>query len=483
MTISRRLLLASCVAATGATATGCSLPPAASATGPASADASGSTAAPANGSFPKGFAWGVATSAFQIEGSAEADGRTPSIWDEYTATKGRIADASTAAVACDHYRRWESDLDLMKQLGISSYRFSIAWPRVMPRRSGRVNAAGLAFYDRLVDGLAARDITPVATLFHWDLPSYLQDAGGWENRDSAGWFADYADAVIARLGDRVGSWVTINETKIIVQLGYQQGTMAPGKRDQRASGRVMHHLNLAHGRAVEAFRASGATGTIGPCFAMAPCYPADESVDAEVVDRIDLQENRLYLDPILRGSYPEGLEGLDAEFVRGLESAVRSGDAAAIAARTDFVGLTYYSPAIIGSSGPVPRYPVASNGWQQIYPQGLHDLLIRLHSDYQGPTIVVLENGVPDATGEDAIKDSQRIEFLKGHLVAARQAIGDGARLSGFHVWSLLDNFEWAQGYTQRYGLVRVDFDTQERVPKASAQWYSKVIAENAVSG
>ncbi len=478
MTISRRLLLGTCVAA----AAGCSAAPSSSFTGPARPDASGSQATATGGSFPKGFAWGVATSALQIEGSQGADGRTPSIWDAFAAVKGNIADASNPSVACDHYRRWESDLDLMHHVGVGSYRFSIAWPRVMPHKSGHVNGAGLGFYDRLVDGLLARDIAPVATLFHWDLPTYLNDAGGWENRDSTGWFADYAEAVFARLGDRVGSWVTINETKIIVQLGYQQGSMAPGKHDARASGRVMHHLNLAHGRAIEAFRASGASGKIGPCLAMTPCYPADDSVGGEVVDRIDLQEHRLYLDPLLRGGYPAGLDQLDVDFVRGLDSAIRSKDMTVIAARNDFVGVTYYSPTIIGSSGPVQRYPVAANGWQQIYPQGLHDLLVRLDRDYGAPVIVVLENGVPDAIGEDPINDGQRIAFIREHLRSAQQAINEGVRLTGYHVWSLLDNFEWAQGYTQRYGLVHVDFDSQQRTPKASAQWYSNVIAANAVT-
>lgn len=481
MGISRRLLLGSSAAAAAGSAAGCSLFRAASATGSAGVDMSGPSATTTTGgSFPPGFAWGVATSAFQIEGAVAADGRTPSIWDAYTAIGGRIADGSTAAVACDHYRRWETDLDLMKQLGIGSYRFSIAWPRVMPTASGKVNGAGLGFYDRLVDGLVARGITPVATLFHWDLPTYLQDAGGWENRDSAGWFVDYAQSVFARLGDRVGSWATINETKIITQLGYQQGAMAPGKRDTLASGRVMHHLNLAHGRAVQAFRASGAHGQIGPCFALAPCYAADENVAPETVARIDLQENRLYLDPLLRGSYPDGLESLGSDFVHGVDSAVRSDDAAVIGATVDFVGFTYYTPAIIGSSGPVQRYPVAANGWQQIYPQGLHDLLTRIHRDYQGPNIVVLENGVPDALGEDPIDDHHRIDFLRGHLSAAHQAITEGVRLTGYHVWSLLDNFEWAQGYTQTFGLVSIEPATLRRIPKASYRWYAEHVASRS---
>ena len=479
MSITRRSLLASSLCGVaGAAIAACSTTPARSVI--ASASGSASSAAPLV--FPAGFAWGVATSAFQVEGSVAADGRTPSIWDAFTSVPGRITDGSTADVACDHYRRWESDLELMKQLGIRSYRFSISWPRVLPSRSGGVNAAGLGFYDRLVDGLLARGITPVATLFHWDLPVYLQQAGGWESRDSARWFADYAQTVFARLGDRVGSWATINETKIIAQMGYQQGTMAPGIRDQVASGKVVHHLNLAHGRAVQAFRASGARGRIGPCFALSPCYPADTSVPATTVDRIDLQENRLYLDPILRGSYPEHLDTLGSEFLQGLSGAVHAEDAAVIGEKVDFVGFTYYSPAVIGSSGPVQKYPVASSGWQQIYPQGLRDLLVRIHRDYQAPEIVVLENGLPDARGGDPLTDTQRIDFLRGHLAAAHEAIAEGVRLTGYHVWSLLDNFEWAQGYTQRFGLVRVDFDSQQRTPKASATWYAKVVAANALA-
>lgn len=431
--------------------------------------------------FPEGFAWGVATSAYQIEGSVAAGGRTPSIWDTF-ASSGRIQDGSSGAVACDHYRRWESDLDLMAELGIRSYRFSIAWPRIQPKRGGRPNAEGVGFYDRLVDGLVSRGITPVATLYHWDLPQYLEDSGGWESRDSAGWFADYATVVFDALGDRVGSWVTINEAKIIVTGGYQAGFMAPGKRDLRASGRVLHHLNLAHGRAVEAFRASKATGTIGPCLQLAPCYPADDSDAARTATTLaDLRENRLYLDPILTGAYPNDLETLEPDLVTALKSAIHPADAATIAAKVDFVGVNYYSPVVMGPNGPTQPHPLAANGWQQIYPQGLADTLTRVHKDYGQPVQVVLENGVPDAPGEDPLHDSQRIDFLTQHLHAAARAITAGARLTGFHAWSLLDNFEWFAGYTQRYGLIRVDFDSQERQPKDSAHWYSDVINANSI--
>ena len=370
----------------------------------------------------------------------------------------------------------------MAELGVKSYRFSIGWPRIQPKRGGRPNAEGLGFYDRLVDGLLSRDITPVATLYHWDLPQYLEDGGGWESRASAGWFADYATVVFDALGDRVGSWVTINEAKIIVTGGYQEGFMAPGKRDLPASGRVLHHLNLAHGRAVEAFRASKAKGSIGPCLQLAPCYPSDDSGAAKTATTLaDLRENRLYLDPLLSGAYPEDLKNLDAEFVAGIESAVHPGDALTIAAKVDFVGINYYSPVVMGPTGPTQPYPLAANGWQQIYPQGLADVLGRVHRDYRQPIQVVLENGVPDFSGEDPLHDSQRIDFLQQHLNAAAQAIDAGARLTGFHTWSLMDNFEWYAGYTQRYGLVRVDFDSQQRIKKDSARWFADVIRTNRV--
>ncbi len=474
MTLGRRDLLSAGLVGLGVAAVGCS--PSTMQT-PATTDGTAGRQA-----FPTGFAWGVATSAYQVEGSVASDGRTPSIWDTFTAAEGRIADGSTGADACDHYRRWAADLDLMAELGIGSYRFSIAWSRILPRTGGRTNPAGLAFYDRLVDGLLERGIAPVATLYHWDLPQYLQDAGGWESRDSAGWFADYASVLFDALGDRVGSWVTINEAKVIVEQGYQRGWMAPGKRDPRASGRVLHHLNLAHGRAVEAFRASSARGAIGPCLTLAPCYPADDSQPAKDAAAVaDLRENRLYLDPVLLGGYPEDLEVLDGEVVAGLSSAMRAGDASSMGGKVDFVGVNYYSPVVMGASGPQQPYPLAANGWQQVFPQGLRDILLRVHEDYGRPVQMVLENGVPDASGEGPLNDPQRIDFLRQHLLAAGQAITAGARLTGFHAWSLLDNFEWAAGYTQRYGLVHVDFNSQERSPKDSARWYSEVARANSV--
>jgi beta-glucosidase len=432
--------------------------------------------------FPKDFRWGVATSAYQIEGAVRADGRGRSIWDTFCDRTGTIADGSSGAIACDHYNRWESDLDLMQTLGIRSYRFSIAWPRVLPEGSGSVNRRGLGFYDRLVDGLLARGISPVATLYHWDLPQDLQSRGGWQNRDSAGWFSGYATVVFAALGDRVDSWLTINEAKVIAQQGYMYGRMAPGMTDPGAAGAVIHHLNLAHGRAVSAFRASNAHGRIGPCLQLAPCYPADESEEAAAAAKAaDVTENTLYLDPLLKRRYPS-LGKTDHELATGLETAVEEGDLPDIAAPVDFLGVNYYSPMVVDGQGqPLQPYPVSAAGWQQIYPQGLYDTLTRVRRDYASPEVVIMENGVPD-DGMDSSQptvDNARVDFLDQHLRAMHRAIADGCRVTGYHAWSLMDNFEWAAGYSQRWGLVRVDFDTLSRTPKNSASWYATVAGSN----
>jgi beta-glucosidase len=431
--------------------------------------------------FPAGFVWGVATSAFQVEGATRADGRGPSIWDTFAARPGTIADGSTADRACDHYHLVERDLDLMQSLGVTSYRFSVAWPRVMPRGRGAVNAAGLGFYDRLVDGLAARGIQAVATLYHWDLPQALQDAGGWENRDSAEWFADYTAVVARSLGDRVARWLTINEAKVIAQQGYETGRFAPGATDPAASGRVIHHLGLAHGRGLQALRDSGARGTFGPCLQLAPCYPADDSSEArKAADLADVTENTLYLDPVLRGTYPAGLSDAAVEVARGVDAATRPGDLEVISAPVDFLGVNYYSPQVLGPDGPVTRYPLSSSGWQQVHPRGLTDVLLRLHREYGSPAVVIMENGVPDAPGE-GVEDPSRTAFLRDHLLAVHDAVSAGATVLGFHAWSLMDNFEWSSGYTQRWGLVHVDFDSLERTPKDSARWYRQVATSNRV--
>ena len=436
--------------------------------------------------FPDGFKWGVATSAYQIEGAVTADGRGRSIWDTFCDRPGTITDGSSGAVACDHYHRWESDLDLMHSLGIGSYRFSIAWPRVLPEGRGPVNRRGLDFYDRLVDGLLARGISPIATLYHWDLPQGLQDRGGWENRDSAEWFADYATVLFEALGDRVSQWLTINEAKVIAEQGYQYGRMAPGKSDLRASGTVIHHLNLAHGRAVAAFRGIKGIGRIGPCLQLAPCYPADGSPEAEAAAMAaDTRENTLYLDPLLMGRYPD-LSHINRRVAAGIEAATKDGDLAAIAAPVDFLGVNYYTPVVVDGQGrPVQPHPISSAGWQQIYPQGLYDVLERLRRDYASPEVLITENGVPDDVSDSGqpTADRARVDFLRQHLRAVHQTIGEGSRVTGYHAWSLLDNFEWAAGYSQRWGLVQVDFNTLARSPKTSASWYSAVARNNSIPG
>jgi beta-glucosidase len=432
--------------------------------------------------LPVDLLLGVATSAYQIEGAVREGGRGPSIWDTFCAQPGTIDDGSSGAVACDHYHRWAADVDLMAALGVQSYRFSIAWPRIFPTGRGKVNAAGLDFYRRLVDRLRDRGIKSLATLFHWDFPQALQEVGGWENRDSASWFADYAETIFAKL-DGVDRWVTINEPKIIVQQGYQRGVMAPGKQDDRAAGRVLHHLGLAHGRAVQAFRASGQPGEIGPCFVVTLCLAADDSAEtAKQVRQADAWANTVYFDPVLRGRYPKLLSSFNPEVRAGLKSAIRGKDLATISTPVDFVGINYYSPAVIDRNGMnVVYFQRSSADWQQIYGDGLYQFAHRIHRNYAIP-IIVTETGVPDKPDVQPGHDPYRIAYLTEHLDAVRRAIADGVSIKGFHAWSLLDNFEWARGYTQRWGLVRVDFATQLRTPKDSAHWYAKVIAQRSLA-
>jgi beta-glucosidase len=356
----------------------------------------------------------------------------------------------------------------------------------MPSGRGAVNQKGLDFYRRLVDGLHQRGIQPLATLFHWDLPQALQDQGGWENRDCARWFADYADVVFRAMGADVPTWLTINEPKTIVQVAYTYGSMAPGKRDEVAAAVVSHHLALAHGLAVQAYRASGGSGRIGPALNLAPAYPAQPGAESAAT-LADGLENRFYLDPILKGTYPaDVIQAMPTTSRTALQTAIRSGDLSTISAPVDLLGVNYYNPVFVDSGGRyVTLKPTSIASWEQIYPQGLTDILVRLARDYAALPIVITENGIPNAGSTQpvggTVDDSERITYLRDHLVAAHQAISAGVRLEGYHVWSLLDNFEWAQGYTQRWGIVHVDFDTQVRTPKRSAQWYRDVIAANAV--
>ncbi|MDG4757224.1 GH1 family beta-glucosidase [Micromonospora sp. WMMD710] len=432
--------------------------------------------------FPDDFGWGAATSAYQIEGAAKEDGRGESIWDTFSRVPGRTRNGDTGDVAADHYHRYAEDLDLMRDLGLRSYRFSISWPRIQPDGAGAPNQRGLDFYRRLLDGLHERGIAPMATLFHWDLPQALQDADGWESRDTALRFADYADAVFTALGDRVPVWLTINEPKTVVQNGYLIGHHAPGRQDPDAAYLVAHHLQLAHGLAVRALRAADGTARIGPALNLHPCYPADGSPEAAAAARLyDGYENRLYLDSLLKGSYPEDVLadlGPQSRMVQG----IRDDDLAVISSPVDLLAVQYYTPIYVTADGGTRhRWPTSEAEWQQIYPDGMYDILTRVTRDYGPIPLTVTENGLPTPdtlAADDTVDDSGRISFLRDHLAAAHRAMTAGVPLESFHVWSMLDNFEWAEGYDQRWGLVYVDYSNQRRVLKRSAHWYRSVIAD-----
>jgi beta-glucosidase len=444
--------------------------------------------------FPEGFLWGVATSAQQIEGGYDEDGRGESIWDRLASTPGRIADGSDATVACDHYHRWREDINLLKWLGVSSYRFSIAWPRVMP--DGRkINAAGLDFYDALVNALLEAGIRPFVTLYHWDLPQALQGRGGWGSRDTAGAFVEYTEAVARRIGDRVTYWATHNEPWCIATLGHEEGEHAPGHRDPEEALRVAHHVLLSHGWVAGVLRQISPGSEVGVVLNLVPVWPASESAaDKEAARRFDGSFNRWYLDPLFLGRYPEDAI---ADRVRRDHLAttdlpfVEAGDLDAISAPLDFLGVNYYSRVVVRADAagePVAFAPVSQEAltdmhWE-VFPQGLYDLLIRLKDEYNPRTIFITENGVAYSDGPDRdgrIADVRRIKYLRSHLLMAHRAMQANVPLRGYFVWSLLDNFEWAHGYTKRFGLYWVDFNTLQRIPKDSALWYRGVIAANAV--
>jgi len=435
--------------------------------------------------FPDGFVWGAATSAYQVEGATREDGRGDSVWDAFCREPGRVRDGHTGEMAADHYHRYPDDLDLMRDLGLHSYRFSIAWPRVMPAGGGPVNQRGIDFYRRLVDGLRQRGIEPMATLFHWDLPQPLQDQGGWESRDVAFRFADYAAAVFDALGSEVPTWLTVNEPKTVVQNGYLTGIHAPGLIDPDAAYAVAHHLLLAHGLGVRALRASGSGARIGPALNLHPSYPSDDSPEAAAAALLyDGYENRLYLDPIFRGSYPADVLADLGENSR-LAKVIMDGDLDIISAPVDLLAVQYYCPYYVDGLGQtVKRWPTSQAFWQQIYPQGMYDILTRVARDYGQIPMSITENGLPspdELAADGLVDDAARLIFLREHFEAAHRAITDGAPLESYHVWSLLDNFEWQQGYAERWGIVFVDYATQRRVLKRSARWYSDVIARNGI--
>nr|WP_055505100.1 GH1 family beta-glucosidase [Nonomuraea pusilla] len=431
------------------------------------------------------FLWGTATAAYQIEGAVAEDGRGVSIWDTFSHEPGRTRDGHTGDTACDHYHRWREDVALMRDLGVNAYRFSISWPRVLPEGAGAVNAAGLGFYDRLVDALLEAGVQPVPTLFHWDLPQALQDRGGWFDRDVTGRFADYAALVAGRLADRVPLWITLNEPFVHMAYGHAMGLHAPGQALLVDALPVAHHQLLAHGLAVGALRAAGArqVAITNNC---TPVWPASDSPeDLAAADAYDTLHNRLFNDPVLLGAYPD----LSA-YVPALD-AVRDGDLEIISAPLDALGINYYNPTRIAapdadglpfSDAGVTGYPTTAFGWP-VVPDGLRELLTGLKARYGEalPPIHITENGCsqPDVPGPDGTVDDQdRIAYLEGHIAAVRAAAEQGVDVRGYFAWSLLDNFEWAEGYHQRFGLVHVDFATGRRTPKASYAWFRDFLAK-----
>jgi beta-glucosidase len=430
--------------------------------------------------FPEDFVWGAATSAFQIEGAALSDGKGPSIWDEFCRVPGAIADGSNADIACDHYHRLESDLDLLADLGVNAYRFSISWPRVQPLGSGAVNSNGLAFYERLVDGLLERGIQPYATLYHWDLPAELQRRdGGWLARDTAHRFADYAGIVAHRLGDRIVSYATHNEPWVTAVLGYERGVFAPGIKSRSVAYQVNHHLLVSHALAARAIRATRSTADVGIVLNLSPVYAAtDSDVDTLHAKLEDGRLVRWYMDALFRGRYPADiLEYLGADAPRAEE-----GDAELIAEVCDFLGINYYYPIV--SSGENPAATASSDaaaltdmGWE-VAPASLADLLLRLDRDYDLPPIFITENGAAydDEIVEGRIDDEPRRQYIESHLVALADAMRKGVDVKGYFAWSLMDNFEWAEGYRKRFGIVHVDYETLQRTPKRSAVWYRSLV-------
>lgn len=427
--------------------------------------------------FGPGFLFGVATSAYQIEGG-QTDGRGPSMWDSFAATAGNTVGGDTGAVACDHYHRWAEDLDLIRDAGFAAYRFSFAWPRILPEGKGTPNDKGIAFYDRLIDGMLERGIQPFATLYHWDLPSALADRGGWTNRDIAGWFADYAGLVARRFGDRLVATATINEPWCVAFLSHYLGKHAPGLRDIRDTARAMHHVLLAHGTAIGALRAEGANN-LGIVLNLEASEPASDSAEDHAAATLwDGLFNRWYLGGALKGAYPEDItERLGDHLPEGWQA-----DMATVGAPIDWCGINYYTRSLMrhdpaGGIIPVAKVdgPLETTdlGWE-IYPEGLSQFLIRVRRDYTDLPLYVTENGMAEVAGID---DTRRVRFYEAHLDAVRAAKAEGVDVRGYFAWSLMDNFEWAEGYAKRFGLIEVDFATQKRTPRSSYRAFQTLLA------
>ena len=439
--------------------------------------------------FPEGFRWGVATAAYQIEGGAREGGRGPSIWDTFAHTPGLTRDGDTGDIACDHFHRWESDLDLLADLGVTDYRMSVSWSRLQPTGRGPLNPAAIEYYSAILAGLRDRGIRPLVTLYHWDLPQPLETDGGWPRRETAERFAEYAVAVVDALGHLAADWVTLNEPWCSSFLGYGSGAHAPGRKDYRDAVAAAHHLNLAHGLALAGIRSAHPAARVGIANIVTDILPAsDSAADRAAADRLDAVSNRVFLDPLAQGRYSD--EVLAALVPLGLDQVVRSGDLELIGAPIDFLGVNHYQRIIARDAPDAAPFGVAeraaqpastSFGWSVI-PESLTAVLIRVQHEFGDLPILVTENGASfdDVIGSDGeVDDRERVAYLDGYLAAAAWAIAFGVNLRGYYAWSFLDNFEWAEGYSKRFGIVFVDYATQARILKRSAHWYRRLIADH----
>lgn len=450
--------------------------------------------------FPENFFWGTATAAYQVEGAWNAAGKGESIWDRFAHTAGKIKGAGTGDAACDQYHRYKEDIALMKQLNQKSYRFSIAWPRIQPSGSGAANQSGLDYYSRLIDALLESNLRPMCTLYHWDLPQTLEDQGGWPNRDLAEKFADYASIVVKAFGDRVHTWAIFNEPWVFTYLGYASGVHAPGKSDFELFLKASHTVNIAQGQAFRAMKAASSLAKVGTAFSMSPAAPATNSeADRAAAARFHAFNNVWFLHTAMHGSYPKAFAGETPLDMMGF----RSGDDKIMQVPLDWIGINYYfrrviadaSPSTVSSTGKVTEAalqlgirngsdgPLTDFGWE-VWPWGMYDIVTQISHEYNKPLIEITENGcsygdAPFASAAGHIPDARRIAYYRDHLAELARAIKDGANVRGYHAWSLLDNFEWAEGYTQRFGLTYVDFRDQKRVVKNSGLWYGKVAATN----
>ncbi|HEY9734309.1 MAG TPA: GH1 family beta-glucosidase [Drouetiella sp.] len=432
--------------------------------------------------FPRGFVWGAATAAYQIEGAWNLDGKGPSIWDTFSHTPGKIANDDNGDIACDHYHRFNEDFSLLKQIGIKAYRFSLSWPRIFPQGHGIVNWAGLDYYDRMVDSLLALGIEPFITLYHWDLPQSLQDKGGWGNRDLLGYFADYAAVAVKRLGDRVKYWTTFNEPWVVAVLGNLTGEMAPGFKDRKLTAQVAHNLMVAHGMAVQAIRSIEPDLKVGIVLNLTPVEAhTDDKYQKMAAERAWNATSAWFLDPLFKGCYPPGaLKDLSADAPQ-----VKPNDFALISQKLDYLGVNYYTRTTIGPQGEMKKVPgseYTEMGWE-VAPEALGRMLVRMNNEYRLPPIYITENGcaLDDHVVGEHVHDTRRIKYIHDHLVELRKSMRLGVNIRGYFVWSLLDNFEWAHGYSKRFGMIYVDYPTQKRILKDSAYWYSKVITHNEV--